>query len=171
MDTIAYLREDMRLTHELQEQTIHGATQEQLDWHPPGKANPLGATYAHSLCSEDALVNQLLLDGQPLFEGEWKGRTGISDPRWSSEYEWAREVKVDLEASQKYAEAVYAATDEYLSTLAPDDLDRVLDLSGMGFGDKTVAWLFSSFLSSHASNMTGEISTLKGMQGAQGYPG
>jgi hypothetical protein len=171
MDAIAYLREDMRLTHEWQEQTIQGATQEQLDWHPPGKANPLGATYAHSLCSEDALVNQLLKDGQPLFEGQWKDKTGISDPRWSSEFKWAREVKVDLASAQRYAEGVYAATDEYLATLEPADLDRVLNLSDMGFGDKTVAWLFSSFLSSHASNMTGEISTLKGLQGARGYPG
>jgi hypothetical protein len=171
MDAIAYLREDMRITHEWQEQTIEGATQEQLDWHPPGKANPLGATYAHSLCSEDGIVNMLLLAGQPLYEGEWKDRTGISDPRWSSEFDWARDVKVDLEAALEYAEAVYRSTDDYLASLEPADLDRVLDLTEMGMGEKSVAWLLSSWLSSHTSNMTGEISTLKGLQGAQGYPG
>jgi hypothetical protein len=171
MDTISYLREDMRLTHEWQEQTMQDVTQEQLDWHPPGKANPLGATYAHAVVGEDAMVHGVLVGDQPLFEGEWKGKTGISDPRPSSEFEWAREVKVDLEAARKYADAVYSFTDKYLASLEPSDLDRVLDLSGMGFGEKKVAWVFSAFLSGHASNMTGEISTLKGLQGARGYPG
>jgi len=171
MDSISYLREDMRLTHEWQEQTMQDVTQEQLDWHPPGKANPLGATYAHSLCSEDAIVHQVLVGDLPLFEGAWKGKTGISDPRWGSEFEWAREVKLDLEAAQEYADAVYSFTDEYLASLEPADLDRTLDLSVEGFGEKKVAWVFSAFLSSHASNMTGEISTLKGLQGATGYPG
>jgi hypothetical protein len=150
---------------------MQDVTQEQLDWHPPGKANPLGATYAHALCSEDALVHMVLLGGQPLMETEFKGKTGISDPRWSSEYEWAREVKVDLDTAREYANAVYSATDNYFASLEADDLDRTLDLSEMGFGEKKVAWVISSLVSSHAANMTGEISTLKGLQGAKGYPG
>ncbi len=171
MDAISYLRKDMRWAHEWLEATMQDATQEQLDWHPPGKANPLGATYAHSLCSEDAIVHQLLVGDEPLFEGEWKEKTGISDPRWGSEFEWAREVKVDLEAAREYAKAVYSFTDEYLASLEAADLDRTLDLSEVGFGNKKVAWVFGSLLSAHANNMTGEISTLKGLQGAKGYPG
>ena len=171
MNSISYLRDDLRWTHEWQEQTVQDVTQEQLDWHPPGKANPLGATYAHSLCSEDAIVHQLLVGDLPLFEGEWEGKTGISDPRWGSEFDWARDVKVDLEAAREYANAVYGSTDEYLTSLEMADLDRTLDLSDIGFGEKTVAFVFSSLLSSHTANMTGEISTLKGLQGARGYPG
>ena len=60
MDAISYLREDMRITHEWLEQTMQDVTQEQLDWHPPGIANPLGASYAHALLGEDGAVNQLL---------------------------------------------------------------------------------------------------------------
>ncbi len=171
MDSISYLREDMRWTHEWLEATMQDVTQEQLDWHPPGKANPLGATYAHSVVSEDAIVHHLLVGDLPLFEGEWKGKTGISDPRWGSEFEWAREVKVGLKAAREYATAVYSFTDEYLASLEPADLDRVQDLTELGMGEKTVAFVFSSLLSGHASNQTGEISTLKGVQGAKGYPG
>ena len=94
---------------------------------------------------------------------------GISDPRPGSEFEWAREVKVDLEAARQYANAVYSATDQYLASLEPADLDRKLELSGLG--EKSVAFVLSSFLSSHTSNLTGEISVLKGIQGAKGYPG
>ncbi len=171
MDAISYLREDMRITHEWLEQTMQDVTQEQLDWHPPGIANPLGASYAHALLGEDGAVNQLLRGDLPLFEGEWKGKTGISDPRMGSEFEWAREVKVAMEPARQYAAAVYKSTDDYLASLEPADLDRRLDLPGMGAGDKSVAWVLSSWISSHASNMTGEFSVLKGIQGAQGYPG
>lgn len=171
MDTISYLREDMRITHEWLEATMQDVTQEQLDWHPPGIANPLGASYAHALLGEDGAVNQLLRGELPLFEGEWKGKTGISDPRTGSEFEWAREVKVDLKAAREYAKAVYTSTDRYLASLEPADLDRTLDLSELGAGDKSLAWVLSAWLSSHASNMTGEISVLKGIQGAKGYPG
>lgn len=171
MDSISYLREDMRWTHEWLEATMQDVTQEQLDWHPPGKANPLGATYAHAVAGEDTTVHHLLVGDLPLFEGEWKGKTGISDPRGSSEFEWAREVKVDLKAAREYANAVYSFTDQYLASLEPTDLDRVLDLSQLGMGEKSVAFVFSSLLSSHASNQTGEVSTLKGLQGAKGYPG
>jgi len=150
---------------------MQDVTQEQLDWHPPGIANPLGASYAHAVLSEDGAVNQLLKGGLPLFEGEWKRKTGISDPRSGSEFEWAREVKVDLKAAREYAKAVYISTDRYLASLEPADLDRTLDLSELGFGNKSVTWVLSAWLSSHASNMTGEISTLKGLQGAKGYPG
>ncbi len=71
----------------------------------------------------------------------------------------------------RWAHEVYSFTDEYLASLEPADLDRTLDLTEMGFGEKKVAWVFSSLLSSHTSNLTGEISTLKGLQGAKGYPG
>ena len=171
MDTVSYLRKDLRWAHEWLEATMQDVTQEQLDWHPPGIANPLGASYAHAVLSEDGMVNQLLMGELPLFEGKWKGKTGISDPRMGSEFDWAREVKVDLETAREYAKAVYSSTDEYLASLNPDDLDRVLDLSEVGLGEKSIALLLSSFVSSHTSNMTGEISTLKGLQGAKGYPG
>ena len=75
MDIVSYLREDFRWSHEWQEQTMQDVTQEQLDWHPPGKANPLGASYAHSVVAEDAVVHGMLKGDIPLFEGEWKGKT------------------------------------------------------------------------------------------------
>jgi len=42
--------------------------------------------------------------------------------------------------------AVCAATDAYLATLGPDRLDQVLDLSALGMGQVTLAWVFSRLL-------------------------
>ncbi len=75
-----------------------------------------------------------------------------------------------METARKYAQAVYRDSTEYLQSLSDADLDRVVDLSNQGFGERSVAWILSSFLISHNHNMAGEASVLKGLQGAKGYP-
>jgi hypothetical protein len=170
MDAIAYLRMDLKWGHELMELVMGDATQAHADAAPPGTANPLGATYAHALTSEDVIVQGWLQGQQPLFESSWSGRTGISEPQFGSDFEWARRVRVDLPAARQYAQAVYAATDRYLGSLRPDDLDATLDLSARGFGQRTAGWALSALVASHLHNMVGEAAVLKGVQGARGYP-
>lgn len=170
MDPIAYIRSDIRWGHDLLEQVMQDATPEQAHWAPPGTANPLGATYAHALTSEDVIIHRFLQDREPLMEAEWMGKTGISEPQFGSDFEWARRVQVDLPAARRYAQTVYAATDHYLASLTAEDLDHTLDLSARGFGQKTIAWALSALVISHLNNMVGEAAVLKGIQGAKGYP-
>lgn len=66
--------------------------------------------------------------------------------------------------------AVAAATDDYIASLSEDDLERILDLTSNGLGRQTVAWAIQALLIAHLNNMAGEISVLKGLQGAKGYP-
>ena len=170
MDAITYLRMDMQWAHEFLEMTLGEVSNDQLHWHPPGAANPISATYAHAVCGEDAIVHNLLIGEPALFEGGWSGNSGISEPQWSSEFEWGRRLKVDLAQAREYARAVYAATDEYMASLGEADLDRAIDLTAQGFEEKSIGWMFSTLLISHVHNMAGEISTLKGLQGLKGYP-
>ena len=170
MNAPTYLREDIRWANNLLEMVMKDVTPEMAAWHPPGLANPIGATYAHAVCGEDIFIQQVLQDGEPLLESSWKGRTGISEPQLASDFDWARRVELDLPAARQYAQAVYAATDEYLAALADETLDQVLDLSARGFGTTTVAWVISALVISHLNLMSGEIAVLKGIQGAQGYP-
>ena len=170
MKAASYVREDIRWAHSLLELVIQDVTPEMASWHPPGLANPIGATYAHAVCGEDVIIRQMLQSDEPLLESSWKGRTGISEPQLASDFEWARRVQLDLPMARQYAQAVYAATDEYLAALSDEGLDQVLDLSANGFGAKPVAWVLSALVISHLNNMAGEISALKGIQGAKGYP-
>lgn len=57
-----------------------------------------------------------------------------------------------------------------LATLTDEELTRTLDLSSFGLGHMTVAALLSQMVFGHIDNMCGEISVLKGLQGAKGYP-
>jgi hypothetical protein len=123
------------------------------------------------------VINVALKGGVPLFATTRAGKTGFSEPMpmpgpyWQEYTQWTRRVQVNLPAKQEgYTQAVYAATNAYLSSLAPEDLDQVADLSNIGIGKVTRAWVFSRLVVGHADNICGEISCLKGLQGVQGYP-
>ena len=176
MDAIELLRLQLDFAHQVVEGTMADVTPEQAHWPPPGIATPLGASYAHVVLSEDLVINGMLKQAAPLMATDWAGRTGLSEPmplpgpEWGDYAGWNRRVQVDLPALKEYAQAVYANTGEYLSGLTPEDLDTPIDLSALGFGPSNVGWVLSALVVGHVNNIAGEISCLKGLQGAQGYP-
>ncbi len=116
-----------------------------------------------------------MLQGKaPLAAGEWAGRTGLSAPPpsepgadWSN---WARSVRVDLNALGAYTQAALANADAYLASLTEEGLERKIDLSVVGLGEQTVAFLVNNAVVAHVRDHCGEISALKGAQGLRGYP-
>ena len=147
-------------------------SEEQANWAPPGIANPLGATYAHAVSAEDAVVNGMLRGGATLIASASAGKVGLSElPPTEGDYgEWARRVKVDLPSLKGYAQAVYKSTGEWLASLSAADLERAIDLTGWGLGKQSLAWVLGNILIWHIDAHCGEISCLKGLQGAKRYP-
>ena len=168
--SVELLRAQFKAAHDVLEGTMEGVTADQAHWSPPGVANPIGATYAHILTSEDGIFNGVIQGGQPLMASSWAGKVGLSEipPMGTSWDEWGRTVQVDLAALKAYGEAVYAATDEYLGTLSDSDLGREIDLSVMGLGTYALGQL-SSIMLANVNWHTGEIACLKGLQGLKGY--
>ena len=74
--------------------------------------------------------------------------------------------QLPIQPQLDYAEAVWAATDAYLDTLSPGDLDRMVKFAG---GERTVADMLL-LGTSQALGHNGEIAALKGIQGAKGLP-
>jgi hypothetical protein len=170
MQATALLREQIQQAHRFLEATMEGVTSDQAHWAPPGTANPLAATYVHAIASEDLAINMVLKGDAPLYATEWAEKTGISEVQPLSSAEWARRVQIELPTTRSYAHAVHAATDAYLATLTDEDLTRNLDLTTFGLGHMTVGTILNRMVLGHIDNMTGEISVLKGLQGAKGYP-
>lgn len=176
MDAVSLLREQIKEAHALLEAVMEGVTPEAAHWIPPGKANPVGATYAHVVVFEDMTINGVLRHRKPLYETTWSGKTGMSElmpkrgEEWQDYANWTRRLKIDLGQVREYAKAVYASTDEYLASLSPDDLDSPIDLAGVGGSKVTLGHVLSRSVVAHVDNISGEISCLKGLQGLQGYP-
>ncbi len=173
MDIVSLIRSQLQGAHQILEGTMQDVTPEQAHWPPPGKAIPLGASYAHIVMGEDALMNGMAKGAAPLIATSWAGKVGLSDapPAPGAPWdEWARKVKVDLGQMRQYAQAVFARSDEYVASLKEKDLDRSIDLSGFGLGQQTLGFFIGNLMVQHVNNHLGEISCLKGLQGAKGYP-
>lgn len=175
MDSISLIRQQLGLAHFVLDVTMSDVTDEQMHWLPTGIATPLGASYAHVIMGEDMLISGFQ-QKLPLFATSWANRVGTSEPMplpgpdWESYGPWTRSVHVNLEQMREYEKAVRASTDEYINSLSPADLDSELDLSGVGMGRQTLSWALSLLVIGHINNLAGEISCLKGLQGAKGYP-
>lgn len=172
MSAVVVLKELLEGAHGVLEQTMADVTSEQAHWQPPGIANPLGATYAHAAWGEDQTVNGMLRGGVPLLTSTFAGKAGLSEPPPSEgdHAGWMRSVKVDLPTAKAYAQAVHASTTGWLSSLTDPDLERDVDLTGWGLGHQTLAWVIGNIVIWHINAHCGEISCLKGLQGARGYP-
>lgn len=174
METVELVRQALVDAHDSLERTVAGLDQAALDWQPPGTANPIGATLAHIIVSEDMVANAILADRAPLLRTSFAGRTGLSEPMpmpgpdWADYGPWARRLRVDLPLLLVYGQATWAASDAFLSGLAPADLDRDLDLALVGQGRRTLGWALLHMLVGHCDQITGEIACLKGLQGRGG---
>lgn len=174
MNALPLLREQIGEARGFLEATMADVNTEQARWKPGGKALPINAQYAHILTNMDIGLHGLLKGSAPLAATSWAGKTGFSElppfgpgQLWDK---WAQETPFDLAALRQYAQAIYAVTDEYLGALTEEGLDHTLDLSGMGLGQRTVAWFLSTGWVTNVNLHCGEISCVKGLQGAQGYP-
>jgi hypothetical protein len=86
--------------------------------------------YVHALLIEDITVQSVLRGNAPLFTWLWPGPAG----------------PVASAMLSQYARAVHGSADAYLARLTPDDWGQVLDLSKLGLGQRTVAWVIRRFV-------------------------
>ncbi len=113
--------------------------------------------------SEDGLL--AMVRGQaPLWvSGGWAAKTGLpADMVLGQETASARAHRLDPAQLSAYTQAVFAQTDA--------DLDREVDLTSAGMGKTPLAQFLAGALLGNTYAHTGEISALKGMQSAKGYP-
>ena len=165
MDLLEEFRLEARLSYDWLEAIIGDVTPAQALWQPPGLANTIAATYAHIVRNIDEDFNQRLFRRARLNEGAWRGRTGL-DPDLS---DWEQGDRIDWPALRAYGRAMHAFLIETMDAITEDDLERVAELSTP---DREV-WrgidIVRLSVCDHVKLHGGEISCLKGLQGARGY--
>jgi hypothetical protein len=136
---------------------------------PGATITSIASVYAHTVFSEDAIINGLL-QGKPMMyqSDSWPAKTGIPDPGMPpSVGDWAKTLKMDYPKFQEYAKAVFANTDSYLANLSDADLEKKVQTPA---GEQTVGWAVTTLLGTHFPQHAGEIAALKGVQGLKGLP-
>ena len=134
---------------------------------PGGMVPSATAMMAHALYGEDMMVGQASGTAMLLDADGWAARTGIARPQPAMTPEWLA-LDFKLEGLKEYAAAVFARTTSFLESAYAAAMDRRVQ-SPVG-GQTTGAELLAGFGVVHLAEHTGEISTLKGAQGAKGLP-
>ena len=172
MNTVELTQYSLDNAFDILAQVVGDLTQEQADWPPPGCANPIGASYWHAVSGADEVVCRWVLRQEPLnLRDDWRQRAlTVSAPEpeggegWLA---WMQTVRVDLPVLHEYAKATAAMLKAWLSLLTPDDLDCKINTP---IGEYSLAQVVEIFITWHINAHCGEISALKGCQGAKGYP-
>jgi hypothetical protein len=152
------------------EQVVADVNQVQADWMPPGNANPIGALYWHTVSSVDEVVHGWGLGQPPLRKSAgWQEKVITASAPEDEEDPVAqlRSIRVDLPALHDYARATAQAAQAWMASLAPEDLERMLDTPS---GELNLAQMLEAFVIWHINAHCGEIAALKGCQGVKGYP-
>lgn len=166
MDVKTTLQQQMRTLHGTMDAAISDCSAEVLaNKLPSSTINSIGAVYAHTIFSEDGLVNGLIRGDKPVyFSGGWAPKVGLQMPQGGMEPDW--DVTLPLDVFRQYAAAVAQATSEYLHSVSDAELDRVVD---PGFAPPMpVRAMFANVLAWHLATHQGEVSALKGVQGVNG---
>ncbi|OQY17810.1 MAG: hypothetical protein B6I34_11640 [Anaerolineaceae bacterium 4572_32.1] len=170
MNTVELLQYSLRNAFGILAQVTADLTQEQADWMPPGIANPIGGLYWHTIASADMAVHGWGTGEAPLFQREgWQEKVVVSataEQRKDHPPEM-RETRVDLDALHEYANVVREAAEDWLASLTPKDLERKIETP---IGELALGQMVETFIIWHINAHCGEISALKGCQGAKGYP-
>ena len=117
---------------------------------------------------EDSFV-QRIIQGRSLVwdTGHWSERTGLKAlPGRGTSWEESNSTKLSLADLLAYQEEVRSATDAYVAGLTSEELQRLVTVGGT---DRIVAEALALVVT-HTAHHMGEISVLKGIQGARGLP-
>ena len=166
MDIPEYLRREMAGVRHSVDMVMKNMTPELFNGTAPGTANTISATFIHFMSVEDNFIQKIIQGKPSVWEtGGWSQKTGIQKPPGIGE-DWSdyKHKQIAIQPLLDYAAAVWAATDAYLATLTPEELDREVKFAN---GERTVADMLLLSASQSLSH-TGEIAALKGVQGAKG---
>ena len=129
--------------------------------------NPIGATYAHTVITQDLVLVRGLMGRRPVFhEGGWGERVGfeIAESPVISQ-EWANSFECDFGALREYAAAVRSTVDGYLESADEDDLQSEIPF---GPTPRPKLWVFGTLGVWHVASHQGEIAALMGLENVQG---
>lgn len=156
MNTVEQLQYSLDTAFEVLGFVTADLTQEQIDWKPPGVASSIGSILSHLVTYLDFFLREVCIGGRYDI---------LTSP--PSEEIIMKDVQVDLHDLHARTKNIIVLTKDWLSSLTPADLDVELDSA---IGIINVGKMIEAYIIWHINVHCGEISCLKGCQGAKGYP-
>jgi hypothetical protein len=165
MDSITYLRKQIKSMRSLQASVLESLTEGILKVKPGGTTSPIGVIWLHMLTGEDGFLETIT--GEPsLWESAgWKEKFGLEKgPNIGEDWTEYQEADLPLGLLKAYTEAVSERTSGILENLTPEALDDTVKFFTESDAKGDV-WVL---LIGHNLIHAGEIAAIKGVLGGQG---
>jgi hypothetical protein len=171
MTLLESLTIDLKRLHEALDGSLKGLTPQQLHAVPAGhpKANTIAWNVWHYVRTEDNVVRFVLQNRRPTvwLEGGYADKLGLppvaQGTGMTTEEAQALRIK-DVPLFTEYVKKVWASTDDYLKTLTPTELDRVVAMKFVG--EMPLARVLASVGVTHGFTHFGEIDLARTLVGA-----
>ncbi len=129
--------------------------------------NPIGATYAHTVITQDLILVGGLMGRQPVYHesglGKKLGFELPESPVISQDY--TTSLSFEVEPLREYAAAVRAAVDGYLESASDEELQAEVPF---GPQPQPKLWVFGTLGVWHIASHQGEIAALMGLENLKG---
>ena len=172
MQTIDFIRDNLRQLHRTYEDFIKELTLEQLHW----RANDRGVNIAfiawHYVRTEDN-ITQFVLQRKPTvwLEGGWDQKFGLDRIQQGTGWPLEQAQALRLPSRQafvEYMQDVFQATDAFLETIDDDYLLQTITVKPLG--EMPILNAVGNMCLTHGFTHAGEIQHLRGLQGLRGAP-
>lgn len=132
MNTADVLRDSFQRIRDQLAVVFDGLSEEQLAFRPNENANSIAWLAWHQARIHDDHMSEIAGKAQAWVEDGWAAKFGMPpDPRNQGTGHGSAEVaaiKPDAALLLGYQDAVLAQTNEYLDSITPEELDRVIDV-------------------------------------------
>jgi hypothetical protein len=171
MTLLESLTIDLKRLHDAFDKSLEGLGPEQLHTVPAGhpKANTIAWNLWHYVRTEDNVIRFALQNRRPTvwMEGGYPEKLGLHPAAqgtgMSTEEAQALRIK-DIPLFAGYMKKVWASTDEYLASLTPAELERVVPMKFVG--DMPVARVLAFVGVTHGFTHLGEVELARTLVGA-----
>lgn len=165
MDAKDYIIRQFRWARRQADSVMFDVTEEQFNWVPAGTISPIRSIFLHVVTIEDAYIQEAILGKPRLWvEQNWEEKIGSRAPWRGENWDDLKEKYLTIEDVAQFQLMVREATDAYLASLTPEELDRRVEFEGR---ERRIGDVLSMLIVHNLSH-AGEIAALKGLQGAAG---
>ena len=167
MDTKTLIQGQVATIQRQLDGVMDGLTDEQFNHEPTGALNTIRAAFMHIIYAQDGYVQQMIGGKPRLWDSSgWSSKLGVAHAPGRGNWEDIKNKFVPLSPVLAYQAEVRASITAYLQTLTDTELERSVTSPA---GERPVAEVLG-LLVTHTAGHTGEIATLKGIQGLKGLP-
>lgn len=163
MNAVTYARSQIESVFNLLNMCVDGMDEAQYNWQPPGTSNAAAKSHVHALTAIDFFVMRGAKGGEMM----WPAFAATHGLPLKSPEIWAYEPAIPFAPLKEFGQRIEKAALEYVSTLADEDLDVVIDTQF--FGKQSLAFLLQ-LITMHTAGHAGDIAAVKGIQGIKGLP-